>query len=185
MSTHLRKIPFGLYVKLVDHVELVPQEVTGGSFGGKDYQNNWIDNLESTLEVGDEEQRPQVHEMDDQQLLMGPHHDQQVDDQQQQQQQLQQSECDDDGDPDRLVLMEDDLPPEFWVNLHELQQLPLIHQPLFEQHQPQVLQQHTDDNIINVEDSDDIPPCICLDEYQGNFDLWMETIKKRGHDDQQ
>ncbi|KAK9120876.1 hypothetical protein Syun_018493 [Stephania yunnanensis] len=148
----------------VDNVELVPQEVTEGSFGGKDYQSSnnvmsqeqqqqqqqpecdddgdqgWIDNLESTLEVDDEEQQPQVHKIDDQQLLMGLHHDQQVDDQQ---------------------------------------------QPLFEQHQPQVLQQHTNENIINVEDYDDIPPCICLDEYQCNFDSWMETIKKRGHDDQQ
>ncbi|KAK9093949.1 hypothetical protein Scep_025418 [Stephania cephalantha] len=140
----------------VDNVELVPQEVTGGSFGGKDYQRggayrrigslllpdqlddnstddeevgddqDWIENLESTLEVDDEEQQP-------------------------------------------------------------LQQLPLIHQQFDQQHQPwpQVLQQHTDDNIITVEDYDDIPPCIFLDEYQGNFDSWMETIKKRGHDDQQ
>ncbi|KAK9122068.1 hypothetical protein Syun_019685 [Stephania yunnanensis] len=152
----------------VDNMELVSQEVNGGSFGGKDYQSSnnvpsqqqqqqqqqqsecdddgdqgWIDNLESTLEVDDEEQQPQVHKIDDQQLLMGPHHYQQIDDQQQQQ------------------------------------------QPLFEQHQPQVLQQHTDDNIINVEDYDNISPCICLDEYQGSFDSWMETIKKRGHDDQQ
>ncbi|KAK9122143.1 hypothetical protein Syun_019760 [Stephania yunnanensis] len=106
-----------------------------------DGDQGWIDNLESTLEVDGEEQQPQVHKIDDQQLLMGPHHYQQVDDQQQ--------------------------------------------QPLFEQHQPQVLQQHTDNNIINVEDYDDITPCIFLDEYQGNFDSWMETIKKRGHDNQQ
>ncbi|KAK9122132.1 hypothetical protein Syun_019749 [Stephania yunnanensis] len=193
----------------VDNVELVPRSHFGKSFGGKDYQSSnnvpsqqqrssdnnnqcdddgdqgWIDDLESTLEVDDEEQQPQVHKIDDQQLLMGPHHDQQVDDQQRQQQQLQQSECNNDGDPDRLVLMENDLPPEFWVNLHELQQLPLIHQPLFEQHQPQVLQQQADDNIITVEDCDDISPCICLDEYQGCFNSWMETIKKGGHDDQQ
>ncbi|KAK9120874.1 hypothetical protein Syun_018491 [Stephania yunnanensis] len=87
---------------------------------------DWIENLESTLEVDDEEQPP-------------------------------------------------------------LQQLPLIHQQFDQQHQlrPQVLQQHTDDNIITIEDYDDIPPCIFLDEYQGNFDSWMETIKKRDHDDQQ
>ncbi|KAK9122105.1 hypothetical protein Syun_019722 [Stephania yunnanensis] len=138
----------------VDNVELVPQEVTERSFGGKDYQSNfnswmetikkrdhddqqqqfddeeednqdWIENLESTLEVDDEEQQP-------------------------------------------------------------LQQLPLIHQQFDQRHQPwpQVLQQHTDDNIIIVEDYDDIPPCIFLDEYQDNFDSWMETIKKRGHNDQ-
>ncbi|KAK9122141.1 hypothetical protein Syun_019758 [Stephania yunnanensis] len=159
MSDSSSKDPFWTLCKI---------EVNGGSFGGKDYQSSnnvpsqqqqqqqqqqsecdddgdqgWIDNLESTLEVDDEEQQPQVHKIDDQQLLMGPHHYQQVDDQQQQQ------------------------------------------QPLFEQHQPQVLQQHTDDNIINVEDYDNISPCICLDEYQGNFDSWMEKIKKRGHDDQQ
>ncbi|KAK9122009.1 hypothetical protein Syun_019626 [Stephania yunnanensis] len=144
----------------VDNVELVPQEVTGGSFGGKDYQKvlqeaaptgrigslllpdqlddnciddeevgddqDWIENLESTLEVDDEEQQP-------------------------------------------------------------LQQLPLIHQQFDQQHQPwpQVLQQNANDSIITVEDYDDIPPCIFLDEYQSNFDSWMETIKKRGHDDQQ
>ncbi|KAK9122114.1 hypothetical protein Syun_019731 [Stephania yunnanensis] len=87
---------------------------------------DWIENLESTLEVDDEEQQP-------------------------------------------------------------LQQLPLIHQQFDQQHQPwpQVLQQNADDSIITIEDYDDIPPCIFLDEYQSNFDSWMETIKKRGHDEQQ
>ncbi|KAK9122130.1 hypothetical protein Syun_019747 [Stephania yunnanensis] len=201
--------PFGLYAKLVrqgrtsgDDEQVLPRlsthilhrigcynrlimwnrclEATGKSFGGKDYQSS--NNLPS---------------------------------QQQQQQQQQQSECDDDGDQGCFnSWMEtikkgghDDQQQQFddekeeddqdWIeNLEStlevddeeqqpLQQLPLIHQPLFEQHQPQVLQQHTDDNIINVEDYDDIPPCIFLDEYQDNFNSWMETIKKRGHDDQQ
>ncbi|KAK9122100.1 hypothetical protein Syun_019717 [Stephania yunnanensis] len=108
---------------------LLPDQLDDNSTDDEEVgdDQDWIENLESTLEVDDEEQQP-------------------------------------------------------------LQQLPLIHQPLFEQHQswPQVLQQqHTEDNIITVEDYDDIPPCIFLDEYQGNFDSWMETIKKCGHDDQQ
>ncbi|KAK9145639.1 hypothetical protein Sjap_005542 [Stephania japonica] len=44
--------------------------------------------------------------------LMGPHHQQEVD----QQQQLQQSECDDGRS---LVLAEDDLPLEFWVDVND------------------------------------------------------------------
>ncbi|KAK9122091.1 hypothetical protein Syun_019708 [Stephania yunnanensis] len=130
----------------VDNVELVPQEVTGRSFGGKDYHSN---NVPS-------------------------------------QQQQQQSECDDDGDQGWIDNLESTLEVDD-EEQQPLQQLPLIHQQFDQQHQPwpQVLQQHTDDNIITVEDYDDIPPCIFLDEYQGNFDSWMETIKKRSHDDQQ
>ncbi|KAK9093945.1 hypothetical protein Scep_025414 [Stephania cephalantha] len=107
---------------------LLPDQLDDNSTDDEEVgdDQDWIENLESTLEVDDEEQQP-------------------------------------------------------------LQQLPLIHQQFDQQHQPwpQVLQQHTDDNITTVEDYDDIPPCIFLDEYQGNFDSWMETIKKRGHDDQQ
>ncbi|KAK9120869.1 hypothetical protein Syun_018486 [Stephania yunnanensis] len=96
--------------------------------------------------------------------------------------QQQQVDDDEEDDQDWIENLESTL--EVDDEQQQLLQLLPIHQQ-FEQHQPQVLQQHSDDNILTVEDCDDIPPCIFLDEYKGNFDSWMETIKKRDHDDQQ
>ncbi|KAK9093933.1 hypothetical protein Scep_025402 [Stephania cephalantha] len=191
----------------VDNVELVPQEVTGGSFGGKDYQSS------NNVMSQEQQQQQQHHEQQLHYMELVPHHHDlppefwvnhhdnsslEV---------LQEAaptgrigslllpdQLDDNSTDDEEVGDDQD-----WIeNLEStlevddeeqqpLQQLPLIHQQFDQQHQPwpQVLQQHTDDNIITVEDYDDIPPCIFLDEYQGNFDSWMETIKKRGRDDQQ
>ncbi|KAK9122087.1 hypothetical protein Syun_019704 [Stephania yunnanensis] len=189
----------------VDTVELVPQEVTGGSFGGKDYQ--------SSNNVLSQEQQQQHHEQQLHYMELVPHHHDlppefwvnhhdnsslevlqeaaptgrigslllpdQLDD----------NRTDDEevgDDQDWIENLESTLEVDD-EEQQTLQLLPLIHQQFDQQHQPwpQVLQQHTDDNIITVEDYDDIPPCIFVDEYQGNFDSWMETIKKRGHNDQQ
>ncbi|KAK9085528.1 hypothetical protein Sjap_025939 [Stephania japonica] len=75
---------------------------TGRTFGG--------DNCQSSSVPSQQQQQPQQQQLNME--LMGPHHQQEDD----QQLQLQQSECDDGRS---LVLTEDDLPLEFWVDVND------------------------------------------------------------------
>ncbi|KAK9145642.1 hypothetical protein Sjap_005545 [Stephania japonica] len=93
MSSKGHKEPFWTICKIGE---------TGRTFGGDNYQSSSV--------PSQQQQQPQQQQLNME--LMGPHHQQEVD----QQLQLQQSECDDGRS---LVLMEDDLPLEFWVDVND------------------------------------------------------------------
>ncbi|KAK9138171.1 hypothetical protein Sjap_008765 [Stephania japonica] len=93
MSSKGHKEPFWTICKIGE---------TGRTFGGDNYQSSSV--------PSQQQQQPQQQQLNME--LMGPHHQQEVD----QQQQLQQSECDDGRS---LVLTEDDLPLEFWVDVND------------------------------------------------------------------
>ncbi|KAK9085556.1 hypothetical protein Sjap_025967 [Stephania japonica] len=93
MSSKGHKEPFWTICKIGE---------TGRTFGGDNYQSSSV--------PSQQQQQPQQQQLNME--LMGPHHQQEVD----QQQQLQQSECDDGRS---LVLAEDDLPLEFWVDVND------------------------------------------------------------------